>query len=157
MTEYAKDTGFKTSGMAAPLIFIALFIFFVYGALFIGLMGISNTIIHEHNLSFFTERGVFGAFLGVCCILAAWVAFVCICAGIPYYILKRRGKAKTARLTGQVILILMFHVFAIPFILWVMVRNSSPKLRARRVAKLRRKLQAREAEAARLKTEQTAD
>lgn len=146
MTEYAKDTGFQTSGKAAPLVFIGLFVFFVYGALALGLMGVANTIIHEQQLTFFVSRGVFGAFLGACCLLAAWTAFVALCAAIPYYILRRRGKAKTARLTGQAITILMFHVFTLPFILWVMVRNSSPSLRAKRVAKLRRKVAARNAE-----------
>lgn len=144
MTHYAKDTEFKPSGMIAPLVFIFLFVFFVYGALCIGLMGISNTLIHRYELSFFSQFGNFGVFLGLCCILAAWAALVFTLAGIPYFILRSRGKSKQGRLVGQVIIFLMFHVFAIPFILWPMVRNSSPRLRAKRAAKLRHMVLKRE-------------
>jgi len=137
---YATDTEFKPSGMAAPLVFIGLFIFFIYGALFIGLMGVSNTLIHYYKLEFLLQFGNFGVFLGLCALLACWVLLVCALAAPPYFILCAKGKSKTGRLVGQVIIILMFHVFTLPVILWPMVRNSSPRLRARRVARLRRKV-----------------
>ncbi|KAA6204601.1 MAG: hypothetical protein DU429_07880 [Candidatus Tokpelaia sp.] len=140
MTHYATDTEFKPSGMAAPLVFISLFVLFVYGALFIGLMGVSNTIIHHYRLHFFLQFGNFGAFLGLCCILALWAILVFALAGIPWCILRAKGRGKTGRLVGQVIIFLMFHVFTMPVILWPMIRNSSPRLRARRVARLRRKV-----------------
>lgn len=140
MPHYRSDTEFKPTGIAAPLAFMALFIVFVYGALIVGLMGVANTLIHRCELSFFLQRGNFGVFLGVCCLAAAWALLVAAFAALPYFILRRRGRNKTARLVKQVIIILMFHIFAMPFIiLWPMIRNSSPALRAKHFAKLRRK------------------
>jgi len=143
MAHYAKDTGFKSAGLAAPLIFMGLFIFFVYGALIIGSMGVANTLIHYYHIDFLMQRGALGAFYAMCVMLSSWAILVLICAGVPYAILRARGKDKTARLTKQAILFLMFHVFAMPAILWVVIRNSSPRLRARHVAKLRRIVLAR--------------
>lgn len=149
MTDYAKDTEFTPSGMAAPLVFIILFIFFIYGALFLGLMGVSNTIIHECGLNSLLQFGNSGVFLGALCLLALWAALVFTLAAIPYFTLRAKGKGKTARLAGEVIIFLMFHVFTLPFILWPMVRNSSPRLRAKRVAKLRRMVLRRRLKSAR--------
>jgi len=145
MANYAKDTEFQPTGIAGPLIFMFLFILFVYGALWIGSMGVANTLIHYYHLEYFMKRGVWGAAEGAALMLAAWSLLACFCAFIPYLILRLSGKEKTARLTGQAVLILMFHVFAMPVILWVMIRKSSPALRARRVQKLRRLAQARRA------------
>jgi|GEM_PF-998612 len=146
MTAYSKETGFVTTGFAAPIVLMFLFIVFVYGAMAVGLMGVSNTLIHEHNLQWFLARGDWGAFWGMCFMLAAWAVTVFVFAAVPYFVLRARGKRKTARLTGQVIIFLMFHVFAMPFILWPMIRNSSPRLRAKRVAKLRRLVRKQQAE-----------
>jgi len=88
---HQNDDRFREPGIAAPLTFLIMFVFFIYGALLVGLLGLSNWIIHAWNLTFFINLGNFGVFLLAILIPALWAVIVGICAAIPYYILRSRG------------------------------------------------------------------
>ena len=134
---HQNDDRFREQGIAAPLTFLIMFIIFIYGALLVGLLGLSNWIIHAWNLTFFINLGKFGVFLLAIIIPALWAVLVAICASIPYYILRSRGSYLMASKVATIIVFGMFHIFALPWILWPMVRRASPKLRRKHIEKLR--------------------
>jgi len=137
MNKRKNDIRFRKPGMATSLALLSLFVIFVYGGLFISLMGIANWIIHAWNLTLLLDRDTPGVILMVFFLLAIWFMVVFGIAAIPYYVLRTQGRYKLASRVALVIIFLLFHIFTLPFILWPMVRNASPKLRARRQAKLR--------------------
>ena len=134
---HQNDDRFREPGIAAPLTFLIMFVIFIYGALLVGLLGISNWIIHAWNLTFFINLGKFGVFLLAIIIPVLWAVIVGICASIPYYILRAFGHYLMASKVATIIVFAMFHIFALPWILWPMVRRGSPKLRRKRIEKLR--------------------
>ena len=134
---HQNDDRFREPGIAAPLTFLIMFVIFIYGALLVGLLGISNWIIHAWNLTFFINLGKFGVFLLAIIIPVLWAVIVGICASIPYYILRAGGHYLMASKVATIIVFAMFHIFALPWILWPMVRRGSPKLRRKRIEKLR--------------------
>lgn len=147
MSEQKHDVRFRKSGMAAPLVLLFLFVIFVYGALLVGLLEIANWIIHAWNqICLINSLGAFSVVLMALYLLATWFMVVFSIAAVPYYFLRARGKHKLADQTALVIIFLLFHIFTLPFILWPMVRNASPKLRAKRQAKLRQMVRKRQRE-----------
>lgn len=137
MDKWINDARFQRPGMLASLTLLFLFVIFVYGALLVGIMGIANWIIHAWNLTFFLDLGFYGVGLMVLCLLATWFVIVFSIAALPYYFLRAQGRYKRASQLAQIIIFLLFNIFTLPFILWPMVRNASPKLRTKRHAKLR--------------------
>ena len=73
---HQNDDRFREPGIAAPLTFLIMFVFFIYGALLVGLLGLSNWIIHAWNLTFFINLGKFGVFLLAILIPVLWAAIV---------------------------------------------------------------------------------
>jgi len=133
-----NDARFRSPGMMAPLLLIFLFIILVYGTLLVGLSEIANWIIHVWDIGFLLDLGFSGIALMVLCLVGAWFLAVFSIAAIPYYILRRQGRYRRASQIAVIIIFLLFHIFTVPIILWPMVRNASPKLRAKRRAKLRK-------------------
>lgn len=144
MTSHAhtqlNDDRFREPGIATPIVFFGMFIFFVYGALLVGLSGVSNWIVHTKQLTFFLSLGGWGILLLDFCFIAGWVAFVFICAAVPYYILRAMGRYIMASKVASVIIIAMFLIFAWPWIMGPMIRRGSPKMRQKYIAKLRTKV-----------------
>lgn len=134
---HVDDDRFREPGIAAPLTFLIMFIVFIYGALLVGLLGVSNWIIHSWNLTFFINLGKFGVFLLALLMPILWAVLVFVCASIPYHILRSHKHYIMAHKVATIIVFAMFHIFALPCILWPMVRNGSPKLRRNRIKKLR--------------------
>lgn len=135
---HAQDDRFREPGVAAPLTFLIMFVVFIYGALLVGLLGVANWIIHAWNLKFFLNLGGCGVLLLALLIPALWAVVVVICATIPYLVLRAGGRYIMASKVATIIVFAMFHIFALPWILWPMVRRGSPKLRRKRIEKLRK-------------------
>lgn len=134
---HVQDDRFREPGIAAPLTFLIMFVVFIYGALLVGLLGVANWLIHAWDLKFFLNLGGFGILLAALLIPALWAVFVAICATIPYRILRAGGHYIMASKVATIIVFAMFHIFALPWILWPMVRRGSPKLRRKHMEKLR--------------------
>ena len=134
---HVNDDRFREPGIAAPLTFLIMFIIFIYGALLVGLLGLANWLIHSWELTFFINLGNFGVFLVALLIPALWAVLVVVCATIPYAILRSNGHYLMASKVATIIVFAMFHIFALPGILWPMVRRGSPKLRRKHFEKLR--------------------
>ncbi|MHC5306237.1 hypothetical protein [Bartonella sp. LJL80] len=139
---HVQDDRFREPGIATPLTFLIMFIFFIYGALLVGLLGVSDWIIHAWNLTFFLNLGGFGVFLLALIIPALWAVLVAICATVPYVILRARGRFILASKVATIIVFAMFHIFALPWILWPMIRRGSPKMRQNHIRKLRQMVKA---------------
>lgn len=134
---HVQDDRFREAGIAAPLTFLIMFVVFIYGALLVGLLGVANWLIHTWDLKFFLHLGGFGILLAALLIPALWAVLVAICATIPYRILRAGGHYIMASKVATIIVFAMFHIFALPWILWPMVRRGSPKLRRKHMEKLR--------------------
>lgn len=132
-----NDDRFPQQSIAAPLTFLIIFIIFVYGALFVALLGVADWYIHAQNLTFFLKYGDLGVVMMVAVFLAIWISVVFIIAAVPYFILRAKGRFTQARKVALIIILLLFHVFAMPWILWPMIRRNSPTLRKKHRAKLR--------------------
>lgn len=133
----AHDPRFRAPGVLAPMIFIVLFVVAIYGALIVGMLGIADWLIHACQLEFFLKLGNFGIILMMLGLLAAWIATAFICAAVPYYILRARGRYMLASRVASVIIVLVFNIFVFPCILWRIVRANSPHLRRRYRQKLK--------------------
>jgi len=125
-------------GIGGPLAFLILFVLFVYGSLIVGLLGASRWIIKSQDLVFFSNLGGTGIVLMMCCLLLIWFGTVLIAACVPYYWLRHLRRYRLADKVALIIIILLFHIFSVPFILWRMIRQNSPQLRRRHTRKLRR-------------------
>ncbi|EJF91024.1 hypothetical protein [Bartonella tamiae] len=138
-----QDDRFQDTGILTPLAFMALFIFFVYGALLVGLLGLSDWIIHAWHISILQNMGNAGIFLLALIIPALWFILAFIIATLPYIILRSKGHIRRARRIRTIILFAMFHIFAIPWILWPTLRRASPKLRQKHREKLKKRIKKR--------------
>jgi len=136
-TDRVTDPRFREHGVGSPLIFLILFIFFVYGSLIVGLLGLSRWLIESYHLKFFHNLGDAGLILMIFCLLGVWFSLVLAAAGIPYFWLRHLGRYRLADKVALIITLFLFHIFSAPFILWRMIRNSSPRLRRRYRQKLR--------------------
>ena len=127
----------KKKYMLSFLTFFLLFILFVYGALFIALLGIADWIIHSQNLQFFIERGNGGILSFAFLILISWVSCAVITATLAYYGLQIFVPKKQAQKISTIVLFAFFHIFATPCILWPSLRDNIPALKKRHKQKLK--------------------
>ncbi|UXM94869.1 hypothetical protein N5853_12390 [Bartonella sp. HY329] len=139
MSHYEKDNDprFHKGSPVAPFIFMVLFILFIYSPLLIGLLLVARWIIDANNLTFFLNLGTLGDLLMLFIVMASWILIVLSLSIIPYLVLRSKGRFILAEKVAVVIRLLLFHIFAFPFICWRMVRNNSPKLRSRYRQKLK--------------------
>lgn len=139
MPHYEKenDPRFRESNALAPFVFMVLFIIFIYSPLLAGLLLLARWIIDANNLTFFLNLGAWGDLLMLVIVMASWILIVLGISVIPYLILRSKGQFILAEKVATVIRILLFHIFAFPFICWRMVRNNSPVLRRRYRQKLK--------------------
>jgi len=136
--EQKTDPPYQSRSIIGPLAFLILFILFVYGSLLVGMLGAARWLIESQNLSFFLNLDTVGIVLMMLCLFTAWFAIVLIGAGIPYLWLRRLGHYRCADKTALIIILVLFHIFSAPFILWRMVRHNSRYLSRRHHQKLRR-------------------
>ncbi|UXN03069.1 MULTISPECIES: hypothetical protein [unclassified Bartonella] len=139
MSQYEKenDPRFPKGSVLAPFAFMVLFILFIYSPLLVGLLLLARWIIDANNLTFFLNLGAWGDLLMLFIVTASWILIVLGISIIPYLILRSKGQFILAEKVAAVIRILLFHIFAFPFICWRMVRNNSPILRRRYRQKLK--------------------
>lgn len=135
--EKQDDPRFRERGFVAPLIFMVLFIIIIYSFLLAGLLRLSTQIIETHQLTFFSNLGMFGEPLMAVLILLGWIIFVLAISIIPYRILRAKGHFMMAEKMATIIMLLLFHIFTFPWLCWRMVRNNSPVLRRRHRQKLK--------------------
>lgn len=134
---HRNDDRFPEQGIAAPVTFLVLFVIFVYGALFIALLGIADWCINAWKLTFFLNQGNWGIVMMVIIFLVLWVSIVFALAAIPYFILRSLGSSVKAKKVALIVIFSLFHVFAMPWILWSIIRRNSPTLRKKYNEKLK--------------------
>jgi len=122
----------------APLLFLILFVLFVYGSLIVALLGISAWMIDVYDLAFFVQFGNLGITALALCFLSGWLGSVFILATSTHFILRRLGRMILADKARLVIILVLVHIFTVPFILWRIFRNNHPELRHKYRQKLKR-------------------
>lgn len=131
-----------------PIVFLFLFVIFVYGALFIGLLGVENWLLHvwlNENSSVLNQfshillnYGFFGVFLLAFILLLMWIAFNFLLSYGLYLLVRISGRKIAAYKTYNITIIGLFHIFAMPVILWGVIRQNSPYLKHKYFNKLRK-------------------
>lgn len=131
-----------------PIVFLFLFVIFVYGALFIGLLGVANWLLHvwlNENSSVLNQfshillnYGFFGVFLLAFILLLMWIAFNFLLSYGLYLLVRISGRKIGAYKTYNITIIGLFHIFAMPVILWGVIRQNSPYLKHKYFNKLRK-------------------
>lgn len=131
-----------------PIIFLLLFVIFVYGTLFVGLLGLANWCLHlwQHSSNLFIknlsiiliQKGFSGLLLVALGFLFFWILINFAISNILYYALRLSGKKIAAYKTYTITLMALFHIFAMPIILWSIIRKNSTYLTHIHYQKLRK-------------------
>jgi len=122
----------------APLLFLILFVLFVYGSLIVALLGISAWMIDAYQLTFFAQFETMGAVALTFCFLSGWLGSTFIIATSTHFVLRRSGRMILADKARLAIILILVHIFTVPFILWRIFRNNHPELRHKYRQKLKR-------------------
>lgn len=125
--------------IAAPLLFLVMFVCFIYGALFLAALGIANWLIHSCNLLFALQIYKFkGVFVLSLLLIALWAISNFIIANVVYYMVRITGHKILAHKVYGITIMALFHIFALPVILWGTIRQNSSYLRSRYRAYLKK-------------------
>lgn len=133
----AQKKPLLSSSFVQALAFFLLFVFFIYGALLIGLLGLSDWLIHSFELLFFQEWGGAGIALMASLLLGAWVLGVLGLASLGVLIARKAQRPLLIPQLRLIIFFAFFHIFALPWIFWRAIRRHSPALVARHRRHLR--------------------
>jgi len=134
----------------APLLFLILFVLFVYGSLLVAMLGFSAWIIDAYDLKAFAMHGDAGIVALAVCFLGGWIGSVFIIAFIAHFILRYMGHYMLADKTCLIIILVLIHIFTVPFILWRILRNNHPDLRRKYRQKLKCKARGKKMQERRL-------
>lgn len=131
-----------------PIIFLLLFIIFVYGALFVGTLGIANWSLHigQHSSNcainyvsnILIQYGVIGVFITAISFLSLWILINFLLSNILYIIIKVSGNKIAAYKTYNISIMALFHIFAMPVVLWSIIRKNNTFLMKLHYKKLRK-------------------
>lgn len=131
-----------------PIVFFLLFVVFVYGSLCIGLLGLSNWLLHiwlnvnNGVLNYFSnillKYGFLGVFFLTAILLVVWVGFNFLLSYGLYLIVRISGRKIAAYKIYNIAIMALFHIFAMPIILWGIIRQNSPYLKHKHFNKLRK-------------------
>lgn len=132
--------------MVIPIVFLVLFIIFVYGALWVGSLGLANWLLHSAVLklylpnlvAYLLQQGVLGVIITSIVLLAIWVGCNFGLSYILYLIIRKSGRKIAAHKIYNISLMALFHIFFMPIILWSILRQKSVYLKHKYYAKLRK-------------------